>query len=299
MDKVSIIIVNWNTGELLANCLRSLMLLPERSLIEHVVVADNASRDDSLKRAERTIDGWKAVSFISLEQNVRFARANTIGLDSLEVKGRHILLLNPDTEMRPGSLKAMVEKLHGNHQVGIVGPKLFNSDGSVQASVRGFPTFTVLAGMFLKFHRLLPGLSLWRRYFASDFDYSREQPVEQVMGACFLIRDELFVDVGSLDEGFWIWFEEVDYCKRAHQAGWTVLYTPAGEVIHHGGVSFHQLFGFKKSWPFIRSALYYARKHFASWKVLVLYTLLPFAVLLILPSGLVHFAQRKQTKVTI
>jgi N-acetylglucosaminyl-diphospho-decaprenol L-rhamnosyltransferase len=299
MDKVSIVIVNWNTGELLARCLESLMALPEQDLVAHVVVIDNASGDDSMKRAQSITKEWPKVSFISLESNVGFAKANTIGIDSLATKGTHILLLNPDTEMKPGSLQALVTVLSENDAVGIVGPKLLNTDGSIQESVRTFPTFGVLAGMFLKLHRLLPGLAIWRNYFASDFDYSREQSVDQVMGACFLIRNELFIDIGSLDEGFWIWFEEVDYCKRAHTADWAVLYTPSAEVMHHGGASFHQLVGFKKSWPFLRSALCYARKHFSSWEVLVLYILLPFALLLILPSSLVHFAQRKQTKVTV
>lgn len=297
MEKVSIIIVNWNTGSLLKKCLESITKLPEQELLGSVMVIDNASGDSSMDAAEAVAQTSPYISLVRSGVNLGFARANNVGIARLKEAhaNDHVLLLNPDTEMKPGSLKALHDALTRHADVGIVGPKLLNPDGSLQPSVRRFPTFAVLAAMLLKLNRFIPGMGLWKRYMCEDFDYNKEQIAEQVMGACFLIRNKTLQEVGELDTQYWVWFEEVDFALRAKQKNWKTLYTPSGEVIHVGGASFHQLIGFKKSLPFINSALIYASKHFSALHIILLYMLLPFAFLLTIPAAFVHKTQQVHT----
>lgn len=272
-------------------------MLPEQELLRSVIVIDNASSDDSMEQAETAAEGAKQFSFVRSGENLGFARANNIGIKRIGKETQdHILLLNPDTELTPGALKSLYNTLKQNPDVGVVGPKLLNSDGSLQESVRQLPSFVVLAGIFLKLHRLLPQDPVWQRYFMRNFDYTAAEKVPQVMGACFLIRREALEKVGLLDQRFWVWFEEVDFCKRAVNAGWDILYTPAASVIHYGGASFHQLTGWKKAWPFIRSSLVYATKHFSFIAAILLATIVPFATLLTIPAMFRHRALVKEVK---
>jgi len=300
VDKLVVIIVNWNTGELLARCLGALARLPERELITEVIVVDNASRDRSLAKAKLQVaenGNRPPVRFIQLEHNTGFARANNVALKRVyegQHAEAHVLLLNPDTEVRPGALTALLDVFDIDQAAGIVGPQLLNADGTVQPSVRSFPTLGVFVFLFLKLHRLLPRAVLWQRYVRSDFDYGSRQVVDQVMGAAFLIRNTVLAKIGDLDERFWVWFEEVDLCKRAQQAGWRVAYTPKAQVLHHGAASFNQLVGWRRSLPWFRSSLAYANKHLGSGATALLWLLLPLAVLLAVPSVIAHVLVREQ-----
>lgn len=297
MTKLAIVIVNWNTGELLAKCLQSLVDLPdiERSLIDEVYVVDNASSDNSVARAKLVVGrniNQPRVRFIQHERNLGFAAANNIAFERIrdrraaeEAHHPHVLLLNPDTEVREGALENMMNVLDKQHKVGIVGPKLLNPDQTVQESLRQFPTFTTFVLFMLKMGKLADH---------GDFDYEREQIIDQVMGSAFLIRNVLFDELGDLDEAFWVWFEEVDYCQRAYAAGWQVAYTPTAQIVHHGGISFGQLIGWHKTVPWLRSSLHYASKYLKPWEVGVLYMLSPLALLLAIPASLYHVLQRQQ-----
>lgn len=295
---VAIIIVNWNTGSLLARCLASLESLPERDLIEKVYVIDNASRDTSLTQAQ-TIPVSYPVEWIKSAVNIGFARANNLALRKLQTEQSlaHILLLNPDTEVKAGALTSLVDTLARWPKAGIVGPKLLNPDGSLQKSVRRFPTFPVFLTFFLKIKRLVQDRLFWKQYMCSDFNYDQEKSVDQVMGAVFLIRHEAWRQIGNLDERYWIWFEEVDYCWRAaHHAPqrWEVVYTPRAQVIHYGGVSFSQLLGLRRTWPFVQSALVYTGLHGQPWQFMILWLLTPVALVLALPATIWHWQQKRQ-----
>ncbi|HSX25236.1 MAG TPA: glycosyltransferase family 2 protein [Candidatus Andersenbacteria bacterium] len=281
MESVSIVIVNWNTGELLKKCIDSLLVLPEYSHIKHIVVVDNNSHDNSfhltpsLSLVRR---GESKITLLAQQKNLGFAKATNIGISYIHKHGGendHILLLNPDTEVRAHAIERIVNVLEKNKKAGIVGCKLIHPIGTTQESVRTFPTFPILAMLFLKLHRIFPFLPLWKKYMASDFDYSKEQAVNQVMGAAFLIRNTVIQNIGLLDETFWVWFEEVDYCKRAVNTGWEIIYSPEGEVMHYGGVSFNQLRGPKKTMPFLMSALAYAKKHLGTIAYTCLLALYP------------------------
>lgn len=294
MNRISIVIVNWNTGPLLTACLTSLASLAEKEAIRHVVIVDNASKDESLAKAERVIEE-NGYILIREDANLGFSKANNIGMKYIYEHGGeddHILLLNPDTEVEPQSLERMAMLFDQNQKTGIVGPKLVTPSGEVQHSVRTFPTLPVLAMLFLKLQRLFPNSPSWKRYMMADFQYDQEAQVDQVMGAAFLIRNTLARQLGGLDESFWIWFEEVDYCKQAKDSGWNIIYTPSASIVHHGGVSFNQLVGIRRTKPFLDSAIVYARKHLGAPAAITLFILYPAAILIALAASLVHIQQK-------
>lgn len=271
MDRINIIIVNWNTGKLLKKCLASLAALPEgrENLIDKIAVVDNASKEVP---PEATI---------KLAKNLGFAAANNIAWRKFK-DNNHVLLLNPDTEVKPGAISAMLQILREKSDVGIVGPKLLNHDGSLQGSVRPFPKFTDFVFYMLKLGRVVQARQ------EKSYDYSKPGYVDQVMGAAFLIRNKTWQGIGMLDERFFTLFEEVDYCKRARAAGWRTYYTPVGEVKHVRAASFNQLIGWRKTLPWMTSSLDYARKHLGLAAWLALFCLTPLTFLLTLPASLKH-----------
>ncbi len=295
MQQISIIIVNWNTDRLLLECLRSIASLPEQDSIRHVVVIDNASEDTSVEQAADFAQEH-GYAVIREKYNLGFAKANNRAWEYIKKHGGHddhIFLLNPDTEVLPGALSALLSALEKNPQVGIVGPTLVEANKDVQPSVRTFPTFPIFVILFLKLQRVFPNISAWKRYMMTDFDYEKEQEVDQVMGAAFLIRNTLVQSIGLLDESFWIWFEEVDLCKRAKDAGWSTRYIPSGTVLHYGGTSFNQLIGLARTKPFLASSLVYAKKHLGILAYGVLIALYPFALLIALLASFAHMQQRR------
>jgi len=270
--QLSIVILNWKVRELLRKCLVSIYEHTAGVDFE-VFVVDNDSRDGSV---EMVLTEFPQVTLIANNVNGGFAKGNNQGLE--QAQGDFVLLLNPDTELQDNALPEMINVLQEHPEAGICGPQLLNTDGSPQNSVRRFPDFCSQALVMLKLHNFLPQLSPVRRYFAADFDYSREQPVDQVMGAAFMIRRDVLEDIGKLDEDYFIWFEEVDYCRRAKDAGYEVLYTPRAQIIHHGGESFAQAFGPRKQGYLNDSLLKYFKKHHGFWSWLGLAALYPLSL---------------------
>lgn len=290
VNKVVIIIVNWNTGEYLANCIRSLAELPklDTDLVDEVIVVDNASGDKSIIKAKQVVGeniNKPRVRFVQNEKNVGFAAANNIGLERVSQKegDPHVLLLNPDTAVLPGMLSGLTNIINNNEKAGIVGAKLINGDGKLQLSVRHFPTKKEMVLFMLKMGSLVK---------EENIDYEVEQKVDQVMGAAFLIRNKLLGAIGDLDDSFFLWFEEVDYCRRAINKGWEVWYTSKAQCTHFGGVSFGQLIGYKKTVPWLKSMLTYARKHMGGF-VYVLYLLSVINLVLTIPASVMHLGKRQ------
>lgn len=295
MPKIAVIIVNWNTGALLADCVQSLLTLPESDVIHSIHVVDNASTDNSIELLRDRLGAPSAppVHITQSKINLGFAKANNQAITAIGEQDVHLLLLNPDTRVLPGALTAMASVLAENSDSGVVGPRLRNPNGSLQRSIRRFPTLAILILFFLKLGRSLPLLTWGRNYLALDVDYERPQAVEQVMGAAFLIRNTAWQRVGPLDEKFWVWFEEVDYCRRVTDAGLAVVYTPSSEIIHYGGVSFNQLVGIRRTWLFTRSALRYARKHLGWLPTALLMALLPLTFILAILTSSFRLLLRK------
>lgn len=252
---VSIIIVSWNVKHLLKQCLNSIFQNMENLKVE-IIVVDNASHDGS---AQMIAEEYPDVVLIANKENAGFAKANNQAL--MRSHGDYLLLLNPDTIMRPGNLNAAVRQIQVNPKIGILGCKTLNPDLTLQPSVRKFPTFWPIFLILTKIAKILPRLKALNEYFAVDFDYSLSQPVDQVAGSYMLITRRLIDEVGLFDENFFYWFEEVDLCQRAYDGGWLVYYDQKPEVIHYGGQSFKQEMTLKKQLVFFQSAWYYFKKH--------------------------------------
>lgn len=271
---LSIIIVNWKVKDLLRKCLSS-VYRETKDLTFEVFVADNDSRDGSVEmvRAE-----FPQAQLIANDRNLGFAAANNPAI--AKSKGEFVLLLNPDAEVVDGALQQMVAFMRQNQHVGILGPKLLGADGQIQPSVRRDPTILSQTMIMFKLMPFFSGLGPLRRYLAKDFDYARPVQVEQIMGAAYLIRRSVITAIGGLDERFFIWFEEVDLCKRARQAGFQVWYTPEATIRHMKGESFGQVFDPKKQGYYDRSLRLYFLKHSGVIAYLFFLALHPIAIAL-------------------
>lgn len=275
MKDLRIIIVSWNVERLLEQCLKS---LPEAcaGLDWEAVVVDNASNDGSVAIAENCCQALHGqLRIIANEDNRGFAKACNQGIAGFDV--RYVLLLNPDTECPAESLLNLIKQADKNPKAGIFGPQLIYPDGKHQPSVRRFPTVWNQIGILLKLHHLLPWL--FRNYFYPLADGQDKRAVDQVMGACFLIRRELIEDVGGLDEQYFIWFEEVDYCRMAKKAGWDVAYVSPVQIIHHGGESFAQVLSTRKQRMFNDSLKKYFAKWHPGWRARLIFLVCPVAIL--------------------
>lgn len=263
---VAIIIVSWNVRRPLQDCLESIFRLPSNEKPHQVIVVDNASIDGTVDMLQRH---FSEVNVVANQSNVGFASANNQGIRLSGAPA--ILLLNPDTILHPGSLPRMLQAFAAHAKAGIVAPKLLNADGTVQPSVRRLPTATALIAIALKFRHVWKNFAPLRKYMATDLDENVEQAVGQVMGAAFLIRREVIKAIGLLDENFYVWFEEVDYCKRAADVGWETWYIPSSTVTHLGGESFKQQPNLQRQRQWQKSVQRYAQKHFTYWQRLLLW----------------------------
>ncbi|MDX9893001.1 MAG: glycosyltransferase family 2 protein [Patescibacteria group bacterium] len=253
--KLSIVIVSWNVKKLLKNCLQSIEKF-KGSLSLEIIVVDNASHDQTVEMLKQE---FPQVILIPNSKNLGFAAANNQGI--LRSRGQFILLLNPDTEIVKNKLERIIKFIENKTKAGVVSCKHLNPDWTLQPSVRRFPNFLSIFLIGTKIAKLLPNMPPIYKYLARDFDYKTAQPIDQVAGSFFLIRREVIDQIGLLDEDFFIWFEEVDYCRRARNRGWEIWYTPDFEIIHYGGQSFNQVGTLRKQKLFFKSAAHYLAKH--------------------------------------
>lgn len=267
---LSVIIVSWRVKELLEQCLESIFRQTQDLQLE-VIVIDNDSGDGT---AEMVKNNFPTVQLVASQINLGFARAANLALR--RAKGKFLLLLNPDTKLIDNSLKKSVDFMEERPDIGVMGCRLLNHDLTLQPSVRRFPRLLDHCLMVLKLHHLFP----LKRYLAADFDYGETGAVDQVMGAFFMVNRSAFSQIGFLDEKYYIWFEEVDYCQRAKKAGFSVSYYPEAKIIHYGGQSFKQVFTLKNHWIFSCSRLRYIRKHQGILAYLIILILTPVSLLL-------------------
>ncbi|HEY68397.1 MAG TPA: glycosyltransferase family 2 protein [Thermoflexia bacterium] len=256
MIDLSIVIVNWNVRDLLRRCLHSIPNL-QSSPSGEVIVVDNASTDGSVEMVRAEFPG---VHLIANADNRGFPAANNQGI--AVAQGRYVLLLNPDTEVVGDALATMVAFADAHPDVGIVGPQLLNPDGSVQSSRRRFPT---LATAFFE-STWLQGYAprrLLERYYVLDRPDDAVQDVDWVTGAAVMARREAIEQVGLLDEGFFMYSEELDWCRRFREAGWRVVYLPAAQIVHHVGKSSEQVVAARHI-HFQTSKVRYFRKYHGS-----------------------------------
>ncbi len=264
---LSIVIVNWNVRELLRRCLVSIASsdglfvgldtpgYSTRGWRAEVIVVDNASADGSVAMLAQDFP-W--VQVIANRQNRGFTTANNQGL--AVSRGRYVLFLNPDTELAPDALSLLLRFAEEHPQVGVVGPQLRYGDGSLQSSRRRFPT---LATFFLEstiVQRWWPRNQVLSRYYALDLDNDATSQVDWLVGACMLLRRAVLEQIGGFDEGFFMYSEELDLCRRAVDAGWQVVYLPAAVVTHYEGKSSEQVVAARHI-RFHSSRVRYVRKY--------------------------------------
>ncbi|MFQ3534646.1 MAG: glycosyltransferase family 2 protein [Aggregatilineales bacterium] len=262
---VGIVIVNWNTRDLLRGCLRSLVA-SDQSVCWRAVVVDNASTDGSaaMVRAE-----FPEIALLENRQNIGYAAANNLGLRMLGFgqpcspeAPRYALLLNPDTELPPEALRLMLDRFDADSRLGAGGPRLVLPDGKLDlACRRSFPTPEVAMWRMLGLSKLFPRSRLFGRYNLTYLDEHLETEVDCVVGAFMWVRREVIEHVGLLDETFWMYGEDIDWAYRIKQAGWKILYYPKVTVLHIKRAASRQ--NPKTRLEFQRASLTFYYKHFA------------------------------------
>ncbi len=256
MIDLSIVIVSWNVADLLAACLDSIFAAAGSLQLE-VIVVDSGSTDQTaaLLRAR-----FPRVILLAQAENIGFTRANNLGL--AQAQGRSLLLLNPDTEIIGEALERMVAYLDTNPTVGIVGPYTHNSDGSYQSTRRRFPTL-MTAFFESTWLQSLASKHLIDRYYVNDAPPDQTLDVDWVQGSALMARCEVYMQIGGLDEGYVMYSEELDWCKRARDAGWRVVFLADAEITHHGGKSSDQVIA-RRHILFQQSKLRYFRKTYGA-----------------------------------
>ena len=271
---LSVIIVSWNVRDLLDKCLESLRQTQRWNAQQsqnkfniEIIVVDSGSADGSVELLREKHPG---ATLLPQSQNIGFTRGNNIGLK--RARGAFLLLLNPDTEVRPDAIHKMIDFMSGHPRAGIVGPHTLNSDGSHQSTRRRFPT--LWTGIFES-----TWLSAWapaaveRRYRMLDTNDDDMLEADWVQGSALLLRRAVYDAIGGLDESFTMYSEELDYCRRAKAAGWRVFYHGGAHITHHGGKSSEQAAASTQI-HFQTSKLRYFRKHHGSAQYLILRAIL-------------------------
>lgn len=232
---LSVIIVNWNTRDYLSACLHSIKANPPGCAHE-VIVVDNASADGS---ADMVRERFPWVRLIANVGNEGYAEGNNAGIR--ESSGEYVLLLNPDTEVTPGSIDALLGFAGAHPDAAAVGCRLIGPDGNVQQSCRSFPDPLGILFEYTRLSRVFPKSRRFGSYRMTYFHYTHAAEVDQPMGSCLLLSRKSLDDVGMFDKEFPIFFNEVDWCFRAKERGWKIYFTPDSEVIHHGGAGTGQI----------------------------------------------------------
>jgi GT2 family glycosyltransferase len=261
---LSILILNYNTRAQLRACLESLLMegstsLGGGSIDAEVFVVDNDSSDGS---ADMVAHEFPWASLIRSPRNGGFAFGNNQAL--VQARGGAVLLLNPDTLMPRGAIASLLDRLATHPAAGVVGPKLIRPDGSMHlACRRSFPTPSIAFYRLSGLSRLFPSSPRFGRYNLTFVDPDQAMEVDSVCGACMLVRRSVVDRVGLLDERFFMYGEDLDWCLRTRKAGWTVRYEPAVVVQHqHGAAS--RTRALRTTFHFFRAMDLFYRKHYVN-----------------------------------
>ena len=274
---LSVIILSWNTRDLLFECLKSLSENSYTIDVEFIVV-DNASEDDSrdMVRTE-----YRQVKLVVNDSNIGFGAGNNTGIRASS--GRYILFLNSDTVVMQGALDGMVNFADAQVDIGIVGPKLLNADGSLQYSCRRYPNLGT--GMFRNtpLGRLFPKNKFTSDYLYSDWDHNTPKEVDWVSGAALMIRRDLVDKIGAFDEDYFMYCEDVDLCWRANHTEisegkpWRVIYLPDSKIFHYIGRSSDRV-PTRMTYEFHRSQHLFYKKRYASTTPILLRPIIPIGI---------------------
>ncbi len=257
MLDLSIIILNYKQKGLVKQCVKGILAARPQFNYE-IIVVDNNSQDDCLKEIKEVFKPAPQLPLttpsllsklepklpplltIQAKENQGFAAGNNLGLK--KARGRYILILNPDIAVVAGGLEKMVSFMDKDETVGITGPKLINPDGSIQDSCRRFPTWPVPLFRRTIFGRLPTAKKSLGRYLMTDFDHESNLAVDWLFGACLLLRKSVLEKIGLFDERFFVYFEDLDLCRRCWEGGFKVYYFSTAEMVHY-----HQRLSAEKS----------------------------------------------------
>lgn len=257
---VSIVIVNYNTCRLLDECIESIKR--ETRCEYEIIVVDNASSDDSCKMIKTK---HPDVLLIENAENSGFAKANNLGF--ARARGRYFFMLNPDTVILDRAIDKLVDFMDNNHDAGICGPRNVGPDGALQHNCDHFPSVWNTLCYYASLGELFPKSRIFNRCWMRYWDYDGVRNVERMTGCSLMIRSSLFREVGGLDESYFMYFEETDFCYQAHLKGKKTVYFPYSCIIHYGGESAKTV----KSIPvynnvcwtyFYKSQYYFFRKNY-------------------------------------
>jgi hypothetical protein len=254
---LSVIILNWNVRELLQRALDSVFTSWGDQPGLEVIVVDNASKDDSLSMVREI---FPEVHVIANDENRGYTGGNNQGIEA--ATGEYLLILNPDTEVIDDALLRLVKYAQQHPDVGLIGPQLLNPNGTVQSSKWRFPNLVTLFLESTWLQKFAPR-RLLRHYYAQDLSDNHTHKVDWVTGAAMLVRREVVEQVGGLDENFFMYSEELDWCRRIKASGWQIVYYPKARLIHYEGKSSEQVV-VARHIHFQSSKVYYARKYHGS-----------------------------------
>ena len=283
--KLSIIVVSWNTREILADCLNSVYQHPPKDSFELILV-DNASTDGS---AEMVAEQFPQARLIKSETNLGFAQGNNLAVPLCV--GQYVLLLNPDTIVKQNGLQSLIDFLDANPAAGAAGSMLLNVDETLQPSCHPRPQLGRELWRLLHFDAIKP----YGRYNMHQWDLTQNREVDVLMGASLMVRKSILDEIGFLDGDYFMYSEEVDLCFRLQKAGWKLFYVPASKVIHLGGQSSKQV-AMDMFMQLYLGKLKYFRKHYGAGAGFVYKLILLLASLMRLAAAPVAWLQKRSKR---
>jgi GT2 family glycosyltransferase len=285
MKDLSIVIVNWNTRDLLALCLRSVYDTTS-DLDSEVIVVDNASNDGSQEMVRRE---FPDVNLIPNTENLGFAKANNQAIRRSQ--GRYVLLLNSDAFVRENTIKQVVGFMDERPEAGMVGCKLLYEDGRLQPSCTAFPTLFTEFCIATQLDRLFPKSRLLGRYLMTYWEFDDVREVDVILGAFMLVRAAAIDEVGLMDERYFMYSEEVDWCYRFKETGWKIYFYPQSETVHLWGGSTGRI-RVEMLTQMYRSRIAFFRKHYGRRSATLLKLLIGFSCLLRIGPGAWYYFSR-------
>lgn len=287
---LSIIIVSWNVKDLLKNCLDSIFKYTQY-LDFKVIVVDNASSD---KTAKMVATQFPQVDLINSTENLGFAKANNLGLE--HAQGNYILFMNPDMELTENSFKVMHDLMVEDKKIALATCQLIYLDGQRQNNIKNNPGLADQLLILLKLHHFIKTKKL-KKYLAKDFNYTQEQEVKQIMGAFVFSSGEVIKKIGGWDKNYFLWWEDLDLCKKVQELGYKIVYTPETKVIHYEGKSFAQQLSLAKQKRFNKGMRIYFKKHHSFISYLIISILSPISLLLAWLSQTFKIKPKTQSKI--
>ncbi len=267
MKFVSVIIVSWNARNYLRDCLNSIHQTGA-SCVQEVIVVDNASNDGSPEMVEKE---FPEVTLIQTGANLGFARANNLAM--MRAKGPFFALVNSDVIVHPNCLQALAGLLGNHENVALVGPRITGGDGNLQRTIRKLPTAWNTLCRVLATDRILPNNPLFSGFEKTEQDHNVFGEVEVLSGCFLMARKKAVEEVGGMDEQFFFYGEDVDWCKRFKDAGWKLMFLPEATAIHFGGGSSANA-PLRYSIEILRATLKYWRKHYGIFGQTICYLLI-------------------------